>query len=174
MSDRTLSLEPKIKPEVLLLQPLSIHFGPTLSQKYNFVKPWLSPLSLNAFLSTHAKSIQAIVSSGPNCHLIDNSLLQLLPNLGIVAAATAGVDHVDLKACSEKGVAVTNAGEVYSPDAADFVVGLLVDVLRRISGGDRFIRQRLWPVKGDNLLGSQVSDTQIVRLLMLVRTREYS
>lgn len=164
MSDTTSHLELTIKPQVLLLQPLSIHFEPTISQNFILLKPWLSPLPLNAFLSTHAQSIQAIVSSGPNCHQIDNSLLQLLPNLGIVATATAGVDHVDLKACYEKGVAVTNAGDVYSPDAADFAVGLLLDVFRQISGGDSFVRRRLWPVKGENLLGSQVSGFGLLML----------
>lgn len=147
--------------EVLLLQPLSLHFESTLSKKFNLLKPWLSPLPLNVFLSTHAQSIKAIVSSGPNCRPIENSLLQLLPNLGIVATATAGVDHVELEACRKKGVAVTNAGEVYSADAADFGVGLLIDVLRGIS-----IRQRL---KGDNhnhnLLGSQVCYSYLVALI---------
>ncbi|KAJ1701761.1 hypothetical protein LUZ63_001540 [Rhynchospora breviuscula] len=153
--------EPQDKPEVLLLQPLSIYFEPILSQKYDLLKPWESPLPLNVFLPNHAQFVQAIISSGPNCLPIENSLLHLLPNLGIITAMTVGIDHIDLEACREKGVAVTNAGSTYSPDAADFAVGLLVDVLRQISMGDRFVRKGLWPVNGDGLLGAQVSGKRV-------------
>ncbi|KAI3914103.1 hypothetical protein MKW92_043600, partial [Papaver armeniacum] len=48
----------------------------------------------------------------------------------------------------KKDIAVCNAGTVYSEDIAEFAVGLLLDVLRRISSADRFVRSGFWPVEG--------------------------
>lgn len=53
-------------------------------------------------------------------------------------------------------VVVANSGSVYSTDVADHAVGLLMDVLRRVSAAERFVRRGLWPVQGDYPLGSKV------------------
>jgi hydroxypyruvate reductase 2 len=39
---------------------------------------------------------------------------------------------------------------------ADHAVGLLIDVLRKVSEADRYVRRGLWPVQGDYPLGSKV------------------
>jgi hydroxypyruvate reductase 2 len=45
---------------------------------------------------------------------------------------------------------------VYSADVADMAVGLLIDVLRKVSASDRYVRQGLWAAKGNYPLGSKV------------------
>lgn len=70
--------------------------------------------------------------------------------------STAGIDHVDLQECRRRGILVTNAGNAFSEDGADYVVGLLIDVLRRVSSSDRFVRNGLWPDHGAYPLGSTV------------------
>ena len=66
------------------------------------------------------------------------------------------MDHIDLAECARRGVAVANSGTVYSTDVADHAVGLLIDVLRRVSAAERFVRRGLWPVQGDHPLGSKI------------------
>ena len=61
-----------------------------------------------------------------------------------LVSTAAGVDHIDLAECAHRGVAVANSGTVYSADVADHAVGMLVDVLRRVSAAERFVRRRLW------------------------------
>ena len=48
------------------------------------------------------------------------------------------------------------ACNVFSDDGADAAVGLLIDVLRKITASDRYVRQGLWVSKGDYPLGSKV------------------
>ncbi|EEF50429.1 glycerate dehydrogenase, putative [Ricinus communis] len=55
--------------------------------------------------------------------------------------ASAGTNHIDLIACRHRGISVTNTGVVFSDDGADTAGGLLIDVLRKMSAVDRYVRQ---------------------------------
>lgn len=112
-----------------------------------------------AFLSRHAASIQAVVIIGPSPLTAD--LLDLLPALRLVAASSAGVDHIDLAECRRRGIAVTNAGDAFTENVADYAVALLLDVLRRMSAGNRFVRSGLWPQKGEYPLGFKLGGKRV-------------
>lgn len=56
---------------------------------------------------------------------------------------------------------MANAGTVFSDDVADTAVGLLIDVLRRVTASDRYVCDGLWPVKGDYPLGFKLSGKQV-------------
>lgn len=83
-------------------------------------------------------------------------ILKLLPSLRLVVTASAGINHIDLPECHRRGIAVTNSGNVFSEDGADAAVGLLIDVWRKISAADRYLRQGFWPNIGGYPLGSKV------------------
>ncbi|KAL9348431.1 hypothetical protein Peur_059797 [Populus x canadensis] len=155
--------KPQDLPQVLLLKPppvLSvIGEQPFLSKKYQFLKAWESPLPLIQFLTAHADSIQAILCSG--AAPVTDDLLQLLPSVRLVVTASAGTNHIDLEACHRRGISVTNAGNVFSDDGADAAVGLLIDVLRKITASDRYVRQGLWVNKGDYPLGSKLRGKRV-------------
>ncbi|CAN1165985.1 Glyoxylate/hydroxypyruvate reductase HPR3 [Linum perenne] len=87
---------------------------------------------------------------------VTSDFLDLFPSLGIVVCSSVGVDHVDLAECRRRGVAVTNAGSAFAEDVADYGVALLIDVLRKVSAADRYVRAGSWPVKGEYPLGSKV------------------
>jgi hydroxypyruvate reductase 2 len=76
--------------------------------------------------------------------------------LELIVAASAGVDHIDLEECRCRGIIMTNASTAFAEDAADHAVALLIDVCRRISTADRFVRAGLWPVMRDCSLGFKV------------------
>jgi hypothetical protein len=61
---------------------------------------------------------------------------------------------------------VAGAGQTFSTDVADHAIGLLIDVLRRVSAADRYVRRGMWPVQGDYPLGSKVC--QFISLLKTV------
>ncbi|KAK8307276.1 hypothetical protein V6Z11_D03G182700 [Gossypium hirsutum] len=84
---------------------------------------------------------------------ISAEFLERLPVLELIVATSAGLNHIDLPACWSRGIVVTNASLAFAEDVADCAVGLLIDVLRRISAADRFVRGRLWPVKENYPLG---------------------
>lgn len=39
---------------------------------------------------------------------------------------------------------VANTAKIFTEDVADIAVGLLIDLLRKISAGDKFVRAGLW------------------------------
>jgi glyoxylate/hydroxypyruvate reductase len=143
------------KPKVLLLQSIGPLFDSTLSAKFDLVRAHESPLPLPTFLSAHCHHIKALLTMVP-IFTVDSALLDQLPSIGLVAASSVGVDHINLDACRERGVSVTNAGETFTPDVADFAVGLLIDALRKVTIADRYVKNGFWMVKGDHPLGSKV------------------
>ncbi|GAV76667.1 2-Hacid_dh domain-containing protein/2-Hacid_dh_C domain-containing protein [Cephalotus follicularis] len=144
-----------IKPPVFTL--LGEHYFH--SPIFQFLKAYESPLPLHQFLTTHAHSIQAILSSGGAPVTAD--ILDKLPSVRLVVTTSAGLNQIDLPACRLRGVAVANAADVYSADVADLAVGLLIDVLRKISCADRYVRQGLWVTKGDYPLGYKLGGKRV-------------
>ncbi|XP_048432178.1 glyoxylate/hydroxypyruvate reductase HPR3-like [Pyrus x bretschneideri] len=130
------------------------------SHKFNFLKAWDSPLPQDQFLAGHAGSVQALLSSsiGPP---ITANILGMLPSLKVIVTTSAGLDHVDLPKCRERGVVVASAPEVHTHDVADLAVGLFLDVMRKISAGDRYVRDRLWASRGEFSLVSKIGGKRI-------------
>lgn len=153
-------------PQVLVLRPpicftfLESHY----SHRLNFLKAWESHLSLDQFLANHGGFVRALISSA-NGPPITSDILRLLPSLGFITTTSTGVDHVNLAECRKRGVAVSSAGNLFSLDVADMAVGLLIDVLRKISASDRFVRCGLCASSGDYHLGSKVCNFFIIHLL---------
>jgi glyoxylate reductase len=63
---------------------------------------------------------------------------RLIANFGV------GVDHIDLAAAAERGIAVTNTPDVLTEDTADLTVALLLAAPRRLVEGDRLARAGKW------------------------------
>ncbi|MBT6273606.1 MAG: hypothetical protein HOI95_05670 [Chromatiales bacterium] len=73
------------------------------------------------------------------------SLLDRLPALQVVAVHGTGVDPVDVPACTERGVWVTNAPSANAVAVAELTIGLMVALLRRFSDAAHQVRQhREW------------------------------
>ncbi|KAE8660451.1 Glyoxylate/hydroxypyruvate reductase HPR3 [Hibiscus syriacus] len=133
-------------PCVLVLKrpPSFVLFGDHFleSPKFQYLKAYESPLPLSQLLHTHARSVQAILSSGGAP--VTAETICLLPRLGLVVTTSQGLDHIDLSECRRRGIAVAGAGTIFSSDCADSAVGLLIDVLRKISAANRYVKQGLW------------------------------
>lgn len=94
--------------------------------------------------------------------LVDDSYLaEAGPQLRIVANYGAGVDNIDLGAASRRGVVVTNTPDVLTETTAELALTLTLSLLRRVTEGDRFLRDRrpwgfgLEFMLGEGLLGKQ-------------------
>nr|GEX18086.1 glyoxylate/hydroxypyruvate reductase HPR3-like [Tanacetum cinerariifolium] len=90
---------------------------------------------------------------------ITAEVLADLPSLELVVTSTTRANHIDMPECRRRGIRVTNTGKLFSDDVADGAVGLLIDVTRRISSGDRFVRGGLWPMTEVYTLGSKSSSS---------------
>jgi glyoxylate reductase len=71
---------------------------------------------------------------------ITRRVLEANPNLRIVANVAVGYNNIDLEAARELGVIVTNTPGVLTEATADFTMGLILAVTRRIVEADRELR----------------------------------
>ncbi|KAA8515966.1 hypothetical protein F0562_019145 [Nyssa sinensis] len=152
---------PSELPKVLVLRPPSVFtaYQKQFSQKFHFLKAWESPIPTDQFLTIYASSVQAMLCSGGTP--ITSDVLRHLPSLRVIVTTSAGLNHIDLSECRRRGICIANAGTVFSEDVADMAVGLLLDVLRRITAADRYVRGGLWPIKGDYPLASKLGDKRV-------------
>lgn len=105
--------------------------------------------------STLSPKVRVLLCFGPTP--ITSDTISRLPSLQYIVLSSAGANHVDLEECRRRGITVSNAGLSFREDCADFAVGLLIDVLRRISAADRYVRAGMWPAKGNYPLGNKVN-----------------
>lgn len=76
---------------------------------------------------------------------IDKAILESAgENLALIANYGTGVDHIDLATARSKGIAVTNTPDVLTEDTADMTMALLLAVPRRLSEGERMLREGNW------------------------------
>lgn len=64
--------------------------------------------------------------------------------LKLIASFGTGVDHVDLAAAKERNILVTNTPGVLTEDTADMAMALLLAAPRRLTEGDRLVRDGNW------------------------------
>uniref|UniRef100_A0A1D1Z174 Glyoxylate reductase n=1 Tax=Anthurium amnicola TaxID=1678845 RepID=A0A1D1Z174_9ARAE len=160
--------QPPQRPTVLVLRRISARFEEALSKGFHLLKPWEaedgveaeSGQASGAFLARHADSVRAVLCSDPGTR-VEGRVMALLPRLECVVSTSMGLNNVDVAECRRRGVAVANAGSVFCEDTADHAVGLLIDVLRRVSAGDRYVRSGRWPQQGDFPLGSKLGGKRV-------------
>jgi lactate dehydrogenase-like 2-hydroxyacid dehydrogenase len=90
---------------------------------------------------------------------VDAAMLDLLPDLKLVANYGVGYDGIDVAACQARGVAVTNTPGVLDAATADLTFALVLAVRRRVVEGDRYVRAANWGSGWAEpfLLGDEVS-----------------
>ncbi|XP_042512717.1 glyoxylate/hydroxypyruvate reductase HPR3-like [Macadamia integrifolia] len=130
-------------------------------KKFRFLKAWESSMPLDLFLTTHAQSVRALLCSGGTGIPVTADVLRFLPSLRCIVTTSAGLNHIDLAECRRRGIAIANSGDAFSEDVADYAIGLLLDVLRRISAANRYVRQGLWPTQGEYPLGSRLGGKRV-------------
>jgi len=85
---------------------------------------------------------------------ISGPIIKAAPKLRIIAQHGVGVNHIDVKAASEKGIVVTNAPGGNSDAVADLTMGLFISLARRIPYADRLVRNGQWaPIVGNQVSG---------------------
>ncbi|MDA8962399.1 D-glycerate dehydrogenase [Congregibacter sp.] len=75
---------------------------------------------------------------------IDEALLDANPSLRFIASMSVGVDHIDVKAATARGIPVGNTPGVLVETTADASFALLLAAARRLVEADRFVRGGHW------------------------------
>ena len=89
---------------------------------------------------------------------ITESDLAAAPKLKAIGTYSVGVNHLPVKACQARGIAVVNTPGVLTDATADLALALLMALTRRVAEGESLVRSGQW--KGwapDQLLGPSLA-----------------
>lgn len=75
---------------------------------------------------------------------VDSELLERAPKLKIVANVSIGVNNLDIPLMQRHGVYATNVPHAFVESTADFTLGSLLAVARRIHDADSYVRAGGW------------------------------
>jgi lactate dehydrogenase-like 2-hydroxyacid dehydrogenase len=134
------------KPEILEL--IDVHPGTTakLDAAYGLHRLWPAA-DAGGFVAGAAPGIRGAVTNG--IVGMKGELIEALPKLEIISVLGVGVDAVDLATAKVRGVRVTNTPDVLTTGVAELAMAILLDVARKITFNDRFLRAGRWPKEGD-------------------------
>lgn len=83
---------------------------------------------------------------------IDAELMDLNPQLCVVANYAVGFDNIDIPAATERGLPVGNTPGVLTDTTADFAFTLMMSAARRVVEGADYVRAGKWKTWGPKLL----------------------
>ena len=75
---------------------------------------------------------------------IDKEMIDCAQNLKVISTYSVGFDHIDTEYAKEKKIRVGYTPEVLTDATADLAFSLLMDISRRVTEGDRIIRDGKW------------------------------
>lgn len=113
----------------------------------------------DALVAEHSQRITLFATTATDG--VSDALMAALPHLRAVCSLGVGVDALDLEAARQRGIAVSNTPDVLNDCVADLAVGLLIDVARGMSRGDRLVRRGDWPQTGPGPLGTRISGRRL-------------
>jgi D-3-phosphoglycerate dehydrogenase len=76
---------------------------------------------------------------------IDRAALEKADRLKVISRYGVGVDNVDLEACKEKGIIVTNTPGANSVSVAELALALMLALARQIPEAAQNVQQGKWP-----------------------------
>ena len=88
-----------------------------------------------------AKNADAIYAKGMR---ISKTVIDALENCKVITLGTVGVDSVDIKAATARGIPVTNIPDTFIEEVADHAMMLLLSGFRRLVEQDKMVRTGRW------------------------------
>ncbi len=134
-----------MKPQILVIGPYPEWDMVELEKSYD-VKKLYEASDRDAFIEGQAKQVTAIATRGELGASAE--LIGKLPNLKIVSVYGVGYDAVNLDACRERGIRVTNTPDVLTNDVADLGVAMMLCQSRGMIGAEQWVKDGSWAAKG--------------------------
>ena len=139
-----------MKPEILQMGPMMAHLEAALEAAYRVHRYWRAD-DRAALLAGIGGRVRAVATGGDEgC---PRAVIEVLARLELIASFGVGYDAVDVAACRERGVRLTNTPEVLNDAVAELALGLMIALCRRIPRADAHVRRGKWPEGGYQLTG---------------------
>jgi lactate dehydrogenase-like 2-hydroxyacid dehydrogenase len=147
---------PSSAARVLRVGPLMTELEHALRERYGALA---LPDDTEAFLGQHGDSIRVAVTSGRTG--VPAELMDRLPSLEAIVNFGVGHDTTDVAAANARGIGLANTPDVLTDCVADTAVGLVIDVMRRLSHADRWVRSGRWGTPHGFPLTRRVSGARV-------------
>ncbi len=128
-----------------------------LNARYD-VHPLWKEADPQAFLAAHGHEFVGYVTSAR--FGASEATLSAMPQLKVISSFGVGTETLPLAVAAARGIAVGYTPEVLNDCVADTAFGLVIDVARRFSAADRFVRCGDW-LKGQYPLATRVSGKRL-------------
>jgi glyoxylate reductase len=76
--------------------------------------------------------------------IIDRKVIDSAKKLKAISTYSVGFDHIDISYAKKKKIKIGYTPEVLTDATADLTISLILDLLRRVTEGDRIIRKGNW------------------------------
>ncbi len=76
--------------------------------------------------------------------IINREMIEECKNLKVISTYSVGFDHIDTEYAKKKKIRVGYTPEVLTDATADMAFSLLLDIARRVTEGDKIIREGKW------------------------------
>ncbi|MBD8621267.1 2-hydroxyacid dehydrogenase [Pseudomonas sp. CFBP 13727] len=142
---------------VLIIGALLPSLQEAVETHFDATRFWELP-DQDAWLAQHGERIKAIVTSGALG--ASSEVIARLPKLEAIFSFGVGYDSIAVDAARDRGIVVTNTPAVLDDCVADTAMALTLDVMRRYSEADRFVRAGKW-TQGKFPLASKIGGKKI-------------
>jgi lactate dehydrogenase-like 2-hydroxyacid dehydrogenase len=134
-----------MRPKVLQHGRLPPALESSLAQIYE-VHPLWAESHPERFLIERGSEFVALATNAISG--ASKGMMAAMPSLRVISSVGVGLDKIDLESARKLGVAVGYTPYVLNECVADTAFALLMDVARRISAADRFVRRGEWASRG--------------------------
>lgn len=132
------------KPRILLTRNLHEFALKELRKRYQiFVHQGKIPMP-NKLLLEKIKNADGLICFPYD--MISQQVIENASNLRVISTYSVGFDHIDVESAKKHGIKIGYTPEVLTNATADLTIALMLDLLRRLSEGDRLIRKGSWKV----------------------------
>ncbi|MCJ8237920.1 2-hydroxyacid dehydrogenase [Peteryoungia algae] len=133
------------KPDILQMGPYPDWDQVPLEQNFHMHR-YFEASDKAGFLAEVGPKIRGIATRG---ELGANAaIIAACPNLEVISVYGVGFDAVDLSACRERGIRVTNTPDVLTNDVADLGVAMMLVQSRGMIGAETWVKDGSWAAKG--------------------------
>ena len=95
-----------------------------------------------------AKEMKEVIKDSSICIVgddyIDSDVINATNNLKYIIKWGTGTDQIDIAAANSKGIKVINTPNILGKYVAEFVIGLILNSLRKISFNNKKMKDKIW------------------------------
>jgi len=141
-------LEEKMKNRVYVTEPLPLAGLELLGD----IAEVIVNEKISEVRAEDIKDVDAIIAGDSK---ITANSLKLTERLKVIGRFGAGVDSVDIKACTEKGIILFNVPRINAESVVEHVIGMMVALSKNFRSLDKLVRDGFWSKKS-KMIGNEI------------------